>query len=654
MSASRSMSMVAIAAALSALAACGGGGGSGSGTDAGGNHEPDVFPPISSSSSSSSATTSSTSSSSNESSTSSSSSSLPADNNDFVDAQIGFSTLNGGTTGGAGGAVVTVTTGTELNAALCNRATKTTPVTILVKGTINHGNTTKQSGQCNTADDVIELKDISNISLIGVGNQALFDQIGIHIRNARNIIIRNVHVRNVKKSGSPTSNGGDAIGMESDVSNVWVDHVTLEASGGEKEGFDALFDVKDNTKYVTLSWSILMNSERGGLVGSGTGDDQNGPITYHHNYYQNLKSRMPLLRYATAHSFNNYFDGIADSGMNPRLGGQIKAENNYFTNAKNPIGTFYDTVMGFWDVSGNIFTDTVTWVPSAANKEYPAGPNPVSTTSITIPYSYELHDAAAIPAIVQRGAGAGKMPDSLLPGGGGGDEGNGSSSSAPSSSSSSSSSSSNSSAASSSSSSSSAGAESGSCTAAFVCDTGAGEGHMSSAITATGSSSFDSGTWSIEGAGAMSTSSTYNHYFKYMPLTGDFTITARIVSQGGNHANARAGLLAAEALGSGAYVWAARYSSTGEIRASINGNNGSAISGVGNTALPDAWVRIRRVGNDLWAEASSDGTSFVNRGSKTLSSAQETLYVGFALSSNDNANTVGALFDKLSIEGGGL
>ena len=118
-----------------------------------------------------------------------------------------------------------------------------------MQGTVNHGNTSKVSGDsCNTAEDKIEIKDVSNITLVGVGSGALFDELGIHIRNASNIIIQNIHVRNVKKSGSPTSNGGDAIGMESTVRNVWVDHVTLEASGGESAGYDALFDIKADTK----------------------------------------------------------------------------------------------------------------------------------------------------------------------------------------------------------------------------------------------------------------------------------------------------------------------------------------------------------------------------------------------------------------------
>ncbi len=317
----------------------------------------------------------------------------------------GFASLNGGTTGGAGGQVVYATTGTEIHEALCGRASNDTPIIIHVEGTINHDNTSKVSGSCNTAADVIELKDISNVSIIGVGGGALFDELGIHLRNASNIILQNLHVRNVKKSGTPTSNGGDAIGMESDVFNVWADHLTLEAQGGEDDGYDALFDMKATTQYVTLSYSILRNSGRGGLVGSSDSDDTNGPVTFHHNYYENINSRTPLLRHATAHAFNNYYNGILSSGMNPRIGGEMKAEHNYFENAQDPIGTFYTNDLGYWELNGNYFAETVTWT-AEGDKNYPAGPDLVSTTTIAIPYAYELDDASCVPSVVAATAGA--------------------------------------------------------------------------------------------------------------------------------------------------------------------------------------------------------------------------------------------------------
>jgi pectate lyase len=319
----------------------------------------------------------------------------------------GYATRNGGTTGGAGGQTVRATTGTAIHAALCNRASSSTPITIEVEGTINHGNTSKVSGDsCNTADDKIELKQISNVTIVGVGGGAVFDQLGIHIRDSSNIIIQNVTVRNVKKSGSPTSNGGDAIGMESNVRNVWVDHATLEASGGEDEGFDGLFDMKNNTQYVTLSYSILRNSGRGGLIGSSESDTTNGYVTFHHNLYQNIDSRTPLLRAGTAHTYDNHFVGLTKSGINSRVGAKVKVENNYFEDSKDVLGTFYTDELGYWQVSGNIF-DNVTWT-EPGEENHPAGPNVQSNTSVSIPYSYDLDAASCVPDVVSRTAGAGK------------------------------------------------------------------------------------------------------------------------------------------------------------------------------------------------------------------------------------------------------
>ncbi len=319
----------------------------------------------------------------------------------------GYATQNGGTTGGAGGQTVRATTGTAIHQALCGRASSSTPITIQVEGTINHGNTTKVSGSsCNTAADKIELKQISNVTIVGVGSGAVFDQLGIHIREAGNIVIQNVTVRNVKKSGSPTSNGGDAIGMESDVRNVWVDHVTLEASGGESEGYDGLFDMKDNTQYVTLSYSVLRNSGRGGLIGSSESDRSNGYVTFHHNLYENIDSRAPLLRGGIAHLYNNHYKRLNESGINSRAGARAKVDNNYFEDSKDVLGTFYTDQAGYWQVGGNVF-DNVTW-SSRSGDHNPAGPNPTSNTSVSIPYGFTLDGANCVPSVVAQTAGAGK------------------------------------------------------------------------------------------------------------------------------------------------------------------------------------------------------------------------------------------------------
>lgn len=319
----------------------------------------------------------------------------------------GYATQNGGTTGGAGGQTVRATTGTQIHQALCSRASSSTPIIIQVEGTINAGNTTKVSGDsCNTAADKIELKQISNVTLVGVGSGAVFDQLGIHIRESSNIIIQNVTVQNVKKSGSPVSNGGDAIGMESDVHNIWIDHNSLLASGGEDEGYDSLIDMKATTQYVTVSYNTLRNSGRGGLVGSSDSDLDNTYITFHHNLYQNIDSRTPLLRGGTAHIYDNYYTSLNESGINSRAGAKAKVENNYFEDSANPLGTFYTDLPGYWQVSGNIF-DNVTWA-APDDETNPAGSSPTSTTTVSIPYAYTLDAASCVPSIVSQTAGANK------------------------------------------------------------------------------------------------------------------------------------------------------------------------------------------------------------------------------------------------------
>ncbi len=186
----------------------------------------------------------------------------------------GYATQNGGTTGGAGGQTVRATTGTAIHAALCNRASSSTPIIIEVEGTINHGNTTKVSRR--------QLQHRSRRDR-AQGDQQRHD----HRRRQRRRLrpARHPHPRlqqhhhperdrperqEVRLARPPTAATPSA--WRASVRNVWVDHVTLEASGGESEGYDGLFDMKDNTQYVTLSYSILRNSGRGGLVGSSESD----------------------------------------------------------------------------------------------------------------------------------------------------------------------------------------------------------------------------------------------------------------------------------------------------------------------------------------------------------------------------------------------
>jgi len=321
------------------------------------------------------------------------------------------------TTGGAGGATVTASTGTQINAALCARASVSTPIIIRVTGTINHGNTTKVSGSCDTTATEIQFKGVSNVTLIGVGSSGVLDQIGVHLRGTSNIIIRNLWIRNVKKSGSPLSNGGDAIGMESTVNNVWVDHNTLEASGGESDGYDSLLDMKAGVTNVTVSYNHYRNSSRAGLIGSSDSDAANTNITFHHNWYENIEQRTPLLRHGLVHSYNNYFSNLSNSdmihGINSRMGGRILVEGNYFRNSNNPLIASDDSPQaGCWQTRSN-FLDSISYDRSVGNGALVvpviSGGQFNSTCTVTVPYSYSLESASSMPSVVPATSGHGKL-----------------------------------------------------------------------------------------------------------------------------------------------------------------------------------------------------------------------------------------------------
>ncbi len=320
-------------------------------------------------------------------------------------------------TGGQGGREVTVTTGTELNAALCSRGSMTEPIVIKVNGTIRHANTSAQG--CNTQADVIEIKKMSNVSIIGVGTNALFDEIGIHVREASNVIIQNVHIRNVKKSGSPTSNGGDAIGLESGVDRVWIDHNKLEASGGEKDGYDSLLDMKSGVTNVTVSYNVFNDSSRAGLIGSSDSDSDNTNITFHHNWYKNIEQRTPLIRHALVHIYNNYWSNESIDYMfhaiNSRMNAKALVESNYFYNVNNPLLASDDSsVAGCWQTNNDntvlpqiYYSRTVgngaLVIPAVVNGQLQ------STCSVSVPYSVQKDAANDVPAIVMANAGVGKI-----------------------------------------------------------------------------------------------------------------------------------------------------------------------------------------------------------------------------------------------------
>jgi hypothetical protein len=96
---------------------------------------------------------------------------------------IGFATLNGGTTGGAGGQIVTVSTPQEFRTHLV----RAEPLTIQIEGPLDLGSS--------------DARPTSNKTLLGLGDNATLTG-NLILDGVTNVIIHNLHLTNPTGAGS--------------------------------------------------------------------------------------------------------------------------------------------------------------------------------------------------------------------------------------------------------------------------------------------------------------------------------------------------------------------------------------------------------------------------------------------------------------------
>ncbi|KAG8628151.1 hypothetical protein KVT40_004024 [Elsinoe batatas] len=251
----------------------------------------------------------------------------------YTAAADGFASLNGGTTGGAGGTVVTVTT----QADLVKFAKASGKHVIKVKGRISI-----------TPKDT-EVEVTNDKTIIGIGASGEIYQGGFKLNGAKNVIFRNLKIGNTYVEGDEEGKTQDWDGIQMDTaSNVWIDHVLFEKGG------DGLIDSRKDTNFLTVSNSVLQNHKK--AFGIGWTENVIAQITIHHNYFLNTNQRNPSadnIKYA--HLYNNYVVGAKSYGHYARGKTEMRMENVYFENSKNPVTA--DTTAKL-AVSGNVYKST--------------------------------------------------------------------------------------------------------------------------------------------------------------------------------------------------------------------------------------------------------------------------------------------------------
>jgi pectate lyase len=308
----------------------------------------------------------------------------------------GYATLGAGTTGGAGGPTVTVSTFEEFESYVGNN---TSPFIILVQGTINLGGSN------------VRIRD--NKTIIGLGpNATLVGNLKLFRNN--NVIIRNLTFTN-------PSGVGDKDGLTlQECLNVWVDHCTFV------DGADGNLDISHGADWVTVSWCHFYYTNPSAshrfsnLIGHS--DDNAGEdagklhITYHHNWWgQLVHERMPRVRFGRVHLFNNYYNTPGNNNcIRAARDSEVLVENNYFDSVKNVWELYRTTgVDGKVFATGNIEVNTF-WSAGDDSKSIQIPGTDILSTEVNglnpPPYPYVLMPAAEIPNAVTNNAGAGKGP----------------------------------------------------------------------------------------------------------------------------------------------------------------------------------------------------------------------------------------------------
>jgi hypothetical protein len=165
---------------------------------------------------------------------------------------------------------------------------------------------------------------------------------------------------------------------------------------------------------------------------------------------------------------------------------------------------------------------------------------------------------------------------------------------------------------------------------------------------ATGTATFSTGTFTVNGAGA-STSTADAFEYAYQPVTGDCTVTARLVSTTNSNANAWGGVMIRETLTAGS-TYAASVLQPGGVsafmrRLTTNGA-GSVKHGTGN---PPLWLRVQRSGNNFMAYTSSDGSTWSQLGGTETISMASSVYIGLNNSSAVNGTLTSATLDNVTV-----
>ena len=205
--------------------------------------------------------------------------------------------------------------------------------------------------------NMCDISDAKNVTLEGVGPNAMIFQWGFTWKNCSYIEVRNLIFDDY------TEDACSFEGSETNVSsissfktgNIWIHHNTFNeginywdvTSEQDKHEGDGATDLKGN-KNITISYNHYYRNHKTGLVG-GSDTVTTANVTFHHNFYDQCSSRLPLGRQANMHMYNNYYYKSSGTNMSIRANAYAFIENSVFEGCKNSIDIQSGGVVKLWN-----------------------------------------------------------------------------------------------------------------------------------------------------------------------------------------------------------------------------------------------------------------------------------------------------------------
>ena len=168
------------------------------------------------------------------------------------------------------------------------------------------------------------------------------------------------------------------------------------------------------------------------------------------------------------------------------------------------------------------------------------------------------------------------------------------------------------------------------------------------AVADEGGASYSSSKFTVIGSGNDIWESQDEFQYMYQPATKDCLIVARVVSVQSTDPWAKAGVVIRETLNANSEHASTFVTPDNGVAFQYRASTGGSSENVNTPGLSDPyWVAVVREGNTFTSYRSSNGSSWIEVGSKTISMGSN-VYIGLGVTSHNDGTLCTAVFDNVT------